>query len=173
MGLTNEDALHANIFFMQFPTALNPNTKIEILSAVSWIGWGFLLKECFLDSTLKRVCCTKAVWSALWKKMKFLHRRFPRSWHGCSMEITLTLIVFVICWFFNTKSRSWTNFFPLYNTFSQRKIQTIVFQAMRYFRLQIAYRHIHSILHVISFLSQWCRATDLVFNEKTKVTAQG
>lgn len=35
MGLTNENALHASIFFMQFPTALNPNIKTEILSAMS------------------------------------------------------------------------------------------------------------------------------------------
>lgn len=37
---------------------------------------------------------------------------------------------------------------------------------MRYLRLQIAYRQTHSILYVLSFLSQRCRPTDLVVFNK-------
>lgn len=65
MGLTNENALHSSIFFMQFPTALNPNTKTEILTAVNWIGQGFLHKERFLDSMLKRAYCIEQKLSSL------------------------------------------------------------------------------------------------------------
>lgn len=65
MGLTNENALHACIFFMQFPAALNPNIKTEILSVMNWIGHGFLPKERFLDSMLKRAYCIEQKLSSL------------------------------------------------------------------------------------------------------------
>lgn len=64
-GLTNENALHASIFFMHFLTALNPNIKTEILSTVNWIGQGFLPKERFLDSMLKRAYCIEQKLSSL------------------------------------------------------------------------------------------------------------
>jgi len=50
---------------MQFPTALNPNIKTEILSAVNWIGQGFLRKERFLDSMLERAYYTEQKLSSL------------------------------------------------------------------------------------------------------------
>lgn len=74
---------------LAFP--LNPDIKTEILSAVNWIGQGFLPEDWVLDGMLKKAYSTEQKPPRLpfGKDEENLHSMLPGTWLGCSIGMTL------------------------------------------------------------------------------------